>query len=355
MDAKTRRKLYREEVRKAQEESYTTKDDSGKFKSVFRDIPGGLWKCKEGSHSINILPFIAGKNNPNRSEGKPTYLLDIFIHTKVGVNEDSYLCLNRTYKGKKDCPICEYQAKLRKQEEYDEAEVKALSPTRRAVYNIQVLDDKKESDRVRVFDVSHYLFEKELIERAEGMKGGRVLFAHPDEGKVITFKRRGKGPTDTKYAPFDFEPREEEITDELLDKVLCLDDYLIIPTYEEVAQAFFGKEESGPLRKAKNEQLEEEPPVKQMLEEEVEKEEKVKTEGKLKEEEGEVGEFMECPYGYEFAVDIDSYDECLSCEVYGDCLSEYEAIQADKEERRKSRAAAKESAKPTVPRRSSRR
>ena len=136
MDAKQRRKNIREQMAQRQEEAYKRKDDSGKFKSIFEQrLPvEKRFKCTEGDHSLDFIPYIAGSNDPHTQEGKHAYCLDIFIHRKVGVNEDDYLCLNRNY-GKK-CPICDYQVLLQKQGEVDDAIIKALNPTRRAIYNV---------------------------------------------------------------------------------------------------------------------------------------------------------------------------------------------------------------------------
>ena len=335
MDAKTRRKMYREEVRKSQEDSHARKDDSGKFKTIFKDIPGGLWKCKEGEHSINIIPFIAGPNHPTKKEGKSTYILDVFVHTKVGSNEDSYICLNKSYG--KECPICDYQTRLHKQDDFDEAEVKALYPTRRAVYNVQVLDTKEDKKTIRIFDVSHFLFEKELVERAENMKGGKVYFADPDEGKIIAFKRRGKGAKDTKYAPFDFEERESPISDEMLDGAYCLDMMINIPTQEEVSHAFFGVLEK---------EIHEETPSKRKPKEKASEKETEKETEKEPVADADVDEPSDCPYDFVFGVDVDTYDECADCGVNAGCLARFEEIQEEKEARRKAREAAKKKEEP---------
>lgn len=242
MKASERRKLYQEELEKRTKESYDTKDSSGKFKSIFEPskIQGvAKWKPSEDDHSINIIPYIAGKNNPLYSEGKTAYYLDIYIHRSVGVNEDSYICLSRSY-GQR-CPICEHAAELRKMDEYDEDYVKSLNPTRRAIYNIQVLDNPKEIAKgVQLWDVSHFLFEKELAELAKKKQGGGfVVFSNPDTGKIISFRKKGEGKS-MKFPALSFEDREEPISDELLDQARVIEDLLHIPTYDEVKEAFFG-------------------------------------------------------------------------------------------------------------------
>lgn len=243
MKPSERRKQMKEEMAKRVEESYNSKESSGKFKSILNKEAMGsikVWKCTEDEHFINIIPYVAGKRNPNVKEGKWAYNLDIYVHRKVGMNEDSYICLQRSYG--KDCPICEEQARLRKTEDYDEAYAKSLNPTRRVLYNIECLDSEKETRvGIQLFEVSHWLFEKELAEISKKPKGGGfVLFSDPDEGKTLCFRKKGNGPTNTEYKGFQFTDRDEPISDDIIDAALCLDAIIHIPTYEEVKKAFFG-------------------------------------------------------------------------------------------------------------------
>jgi len=297
MDAKTRRKMAKEEMKKRQDESYKRKDDSGKFKSIFNDkFPADKrFKCAEGEHSLDFIPFVAGPNNPNVKEGKLTYILDVWVHNKVGVNEDSYICMNKTFG--KPCFIDEYQAELIKREEED-AIVKALNPTRRGIYNIWCHDNPKEEVKgIQIWDVSHWLFESEVIEQAKLKKGGGyIYYTDLDDGKVVSFRRTGSGATNTKFKAITFEDREEPLPDEIVMSVYCLDDLLHIPKYEEVKAAFSGK--------AKEEKTEE-----------AESEEQVSKEDDVPEELGE----PVCPSDYVFGADFGDYDECDDCEVRKDC------------------------------------
>lgn len=248
MSLAQRRKEYSEALKKRTQESYDTRDDSGRFKSIFEanKMQGILkWKPSEDDHSINIIPYIAGENNPKFKKGTVAYYLDVWIHRAIGVNEDSFICMNRTY-GKR-CPICDYIAEMKKSEDYDEEYLKSLNPTRRAIYNIQVLDNTKEREKgVQIWDVSHFLFEKEIAELAKKKQGGGfVYFSDPDNGKIVSFRKKGERQN-TKYTAFTFEDRNEIISDELLGKAVCLEELLHIPSEDEISDAFFGKENSAP-------------------------------------------------------------------------------------------------------------
>ena len=336
MDAKERRKQYRESIREQQEDSYSRKDQSGKFKTIFNeDCPNDLfWKCLEGKHELNFIPFIAGSQHPHRKEGKSAYMVDVWRHEKIGPSENAYICLNLTFG--QECPICEEQAQLKKADAPDN-EVKALNAKHRTIYNIQCLDnDKEKAKGIQIWDSPYHSFERLLVERAEEKKGGKVYFSDPDDGKIVSFKRKGMGPLNTEFLNIDFEDREKPISDELLDKAYHLDMLLHIPTYEEVEAALKGKV--------------------------VEKEEKAALDKRASEKVEEKGDDNfpdnECPHDHVFAEEFGNHDECAECVNFIPCE---EGNKEFLEERKKKMAAArkaKEEAKrepePPPARRSSR-
>lgn len=243
MKPSERRAAMKAEMTQRTQESYNNKDDSGKFKSIFvKDQIGNTsrWKCGEGEHFLNIIPFVAGPNHPTVPEGKFAYFLDIWVHGKVGINEDSYVCMARSFN--KPCAICDHQGELRKQDDFDEKYVKSLNPGRRAIYNIECLDSNTEiAKKVQYWDASHFSIEKEIAELAKKPRGGGfITFSDPDDGKTVFFRRTGSGMNNTKYSAFKFEDRTEPVSDELLDLALSLDKCIHIPSYDEVKNAFFG-------------------------------------------------------------------------------------------------------------------
>ena len=344
MKASDRRKLYSEEIKKRQEEGYARKDGSGRFKSIFIDTfeKSKLWKCSEAEHSINIVPYLAGKQNPHVAEGKPTYILDIYRHAKVGVNEDSYICMKKTYD--KPCPICEYQAKLRKESDGSDASedyIKSFNAGRRAIYNVHCLDSAKEEAKgIQIWEVSHFLFEKEILEIAKKKRGGGfVYFADIDDGKIVSFRRTGSS-VGTKFTAIEFEERDAPISDELIESALCLDEMIYIPDYEEVKNAFYS------LIKVDDVEEEEEETTRKpkiTLKAETNKEEDVE----IKDTPETVDTTEEdCPFGYEFGKDFDRNPECDTClyddeVIYRDC----ELLCAELRVARKNKVVVKEETK----------
>lgn len=106
MTSRFRKTVGKSDLKKRTEESYASKDDSGKYRSfVSTSIPLKQWKCDEGDHIIDIIPFLAGANNPNGLEkDEGTHKVEVYAHYGVGVNENAYVCPQLTLR--KPCPIC---------------------------------------------------------------------------------------------------------------------------------------------------------------------------------------------------------------------------------------------------------
>lgn len=230
--------------------SYESKGSSGGKSGVmdYKKVDGDVefFSPKEGRNRINIIPYtIKTKNHPLVRKGEfeigdKDYVMDIFTHRGVGPSEATVLCLKNTYG--KPCPICEQSALLKKQGKEEEAA--ALKASRRVFYNVQ---DLKNPDKLLVFETSHFLFEKELIDEArDDEEGGFVDFADEEAGKEIKFRcsKVTKGGFEfNEFKSFSFEDRDENIPDELLENAISFDEILNVPTYEEVEKILYGQDD----------------------------------------------------------------------------------------------------------------
>ena len=291
--------------------SYESKGSSGGKAGVMNwgKVDGDVqfFSPSEGRNRINIIPYtIKTKNHPlvKKGEfevGEKDYVMDVFVHRGVGPSEASVLCLKQTYG--KPCPICEQSALLRKQGKEDEAS--ALKPSRRVFYNVQ---DLKKPDTLKVFETSHFLFEKELIDEArDDNEGGFVDFADSETGKEIKFRTskvsRG-GFEFNEFKSFSFEDRDENIPDELLEKAISFDEIMNVPTYEEAEKILYGRDDDEDEDEDDDEQ-ENEAPVK-------------KPAKKEKDCKGDCGK---CPFGHKFGEDTDEFDDCDDCDVWDKCIN----------------------------------
>jgi hypothetical protein len=332
---------WKDELEKRQKEAYRSKDDSGRFKPVLKALPDGyeIWKCTEGEHLIDVIPYLASENNPNNTPvGNPSFKADIWVHSKIGPNEDNYVCLARTLK--KDCPICQHKNYIKESQGLDEKDpmVKSLNPSRRIFYNVWVHDNEKEETKgPQVWEVSQFLFEQPLINQAQIPKiagvsvGGSENYTNPDTGKMISFTRKGKTQLSTEYVSFHFIARPKPIPDEILMKSLCLDDFITIPTYEEVYKAYHSEQDQQDEAEATEKY---EPPAKTEEKDIPDfpiNEREARRQARLASRETQAP-LNPCPHGHKFGNDIDAYDECVECTRVEDCEKEADIIKMKQEE-----------------------
>lgn len=358
MASKLREKM-KDQLLKRTEESYNRKDTFGMFKSFFKSgIDASFWRAeadKKGkTHMFDIVPWVVGPyypldengRAPMVKEGDAAYVLEIFVHQNVNVNDDQYVCPKRNY-GEK-CPICEHQQKLRNEDDYDEDLVKSLYPKRRVVYNIVCYDSAEEEDKgVQIFETSHWYMERHLAALAQDeTTGEKFPFADPDTGKTISFiaqshtyedKRTGKQNKGTQFIAHKFLKRDNYvISDEDLEAAYILDEIVHRPTYEEIYDAYWGeaddtddkgdkKEETSTSHRRRHRTTKEEPKE--------EKEETTKGDDSL-------DDVVTCPEGGKFGEDIDQLEGCNECEVYDKC-----ALQNDKLKEEAGESSAKEEPK----------
>lgn len=349
-------------------ESYKTRGgDSGNigvmdWKKYDGDIT--FFSPKEGRNRINIVPFIIKtKNHPLVAKkrwdiGDADYVLDVYTHRSVGPTESTVLCLKQTYG--KPCPICEQQQEFQQQGKQKEAA--SLKASRRVFYNIE---DLKEPGKLKVFETSHYLFEKELIEEANADDCNTVDFADVESGKEIKFRcskvSRG-GFEFNEYKGFSFEERDENLDEKLVDAAISFDELLRVPTYEEAKNILFGIEDEGeddeeretPQKTVAKEHVEEDNeedekpvrPARKRVEEEEEgddeedvdelephnskkpvaKEDDEEDEGNDKEPEPKKPAKASkncdgCPFGHCFGKDCDNTEDCDECNEWDKCVN----------------------------------
>jgi len=335
----------RKNLEKRHQESIDRKDTSI-FGSIFNKakVPENVsfWKCGSGKHIIDILPFVAGPNVPNKNvdEGDVEYVIDVWVHRNVGPKEDSFVCPTRTWG--EPCPICEDL----KENEYDEEYVKGMRSKRQSVYLVWVHDSAKEEEEgIKIFNTAHFFMQNHLDELAEIPRGGGVIiFSDLDEGKSVAFTRKGTGAGNTQFLGHKFVDRPEPIPDDIVDQIFSLDECIDMrPTYDEMADSYFGKEE-------KDEEVESEPEenddVPMFSSKDAPPEEPPDLDIEIPPE--ETGTIDDCPAGALFGIDTDSLPDCKNCEVWEACAeergrAEREARMAD---RKKETVKAKPKPKP---------
>lgn len=316
------RRRIAEDLKESNKESHDTKDQGMFGASIFRsDAEIIIWKCNEGKHYIDIIPYQVGKFHPTKKEGKWAHYLDIWVHQRVGANEDNLICLLKNYK--EPCPICEY----RKEGDLDEEQAKLLIPKRRAIYNIICYDDRREEEKgVQIWDAAHFNMEQKLQSIAERPRQGGLLdFSDPDEGKQIMFERKGSGATNTQFLGHAFIDRDYKLPDEVLEQAYCLDELIVIPTYEMIERVLFG----GKLKEREAPAPAPTPRGSRLVRQESAPAPEEVPRRRRREPEAPAESDNPCPSGGRFGVDIDKLDPCQTCTKYDACGDEYDRLEKE--------------------------
>lgn len=388
-------KKQKESLKRRQKENVKNKGRSQRTNKGILDFSEyeevNFYKPSTDSNNvIDIIPWTVKSNNHPQllKPGDLDYILDVWIHFKVGPAENNYICLKRTFG--KACPICQEREQMKEDEDIDEKTLDRMKPTHRAIYNIIDLND--ESKGVQLFEASHAYFEQEMEEEIQAQfdqKGEEApTITDLEEGRTIEFRatsNKFEGHTYLKYKSFKFSERDP-YGENILDEAYPLDSLLVIPTYEEVKNAMLGidqedsGEEDGPPFDAEEKEETKKEKIKRNRKprdtnrekKEVEKTEPTdewrdlikSLEGKNKREirkfiikhqldvtisakmteEEMIEEIVKkvsstgkgtkkddrCPHGHIFGKDCDSSDDCADdCPEYFDCIDEQERLEEE--------------------------
>lgn len=322
------RNKIREQMLKRTQESNDRVSGGISYRYFKSDKELPLWNpkaTKDKPHIIDILPWEAGDHYPFLDKrnvikkGDFAYVLDIWVHQNIGPGKEQFVCPAKNYN--QPCPICEDIAVMAKNEvEWDS--YKEIAPKRRCAYNVLVYDGTND-DKVQIWEVSHRFSEKPILLQAKSPRtGGVEPFSDPDIGKSISFE---VGSDEYKTIQgHKLLAREYVIPDEVLAKVFTLDEEIIIPSYDTMKKAYFGK-------------TNDDDETKNMEASQTERQERIST-PETKEPEPEISKSnANCPGGGTFGVSIDQLPPCGTCKAYDKCALENDAIVA----KRKATMAAK--------------
>ena len=109
-------------MRRRVEHSYDHRGQTGRYGNIYLpDVDISIWKPGAGEHEFCVIPFFVDCKENSRFRQNPDlnlpfteeeiqagetydYKLSVLIHTNIGINSDTVLCL-RTLN--ETCPICE--------------------------------------------------------------------------------------------------------------------------------------------------------------------------------------------------------------------------------------------------------
>ncbi len=335
--------------------------------NMFKPEPGG--RCQ-----LDIMPYIiSDKKHMDRNEeyedclvGDPWYKKPFLVHKNIGPDEDSVVCPKMFGK---PCPICEHRSQLSKEGETDKDTLRELKAKDRVLYAVIPLsgkdpDGKSYDEKVHIMDMSWWLFQDLLNDELEENEDNEV-FPDLEEGKTLKIrwdsKKMGKGPAYAEVSRIDFEERDEEYDESVMDDIPDLDQVLKVLSYKELEALFFDndpdededaetedfedveeEEEEKPKRKKKTTRKTKPEPEDDDEDDDEEEKPKRKASRKKKtvveDEEDEEDEKPKrkkpaskkgsgknkCPHGHTYGVDSDEKKECDDCDLWDDCLDEKE-------------------------------
>ena len=246
MSLRNKIKKNRSALSNRHKEQVQNKDSRGRWPTILLkdQIPAGveLFKSTEERHTADIIPWEAGPDMPYGERGVPIteegevdYVLDIWVHQNVGATKEPFVCPYENFG--QACPICEYIKSRRLPLET----WKDLKPKRRVLYLLWVHTTREQERKgIQLWETSHFSMEEKIAEIAKLPKGGgAVVFSDPDNGKSVSWTRKGAGRTNTQYLGHSFTDREAPIPDKILDQTFPIDQVVKMkPTYEEIHRAF---------------------------------------------------------------------------------------------------------------------
>ena len=218
--------------------AFKNKGLASKFKTIWKDDSTKAMKISEGSHVVDLVPYICGDNNPYTQAGNPDYVLDIYVHYDVGPTGAAFICLARTFGDNQRCPICEKQQAMKREDTFTDKEIKALDAKRRTFYNVIEYDNNNNPSEFKILDMAHWNLERHLAVISCDPRGeGQIIFSDPVNGKQVCFVRTGMGQTNTNYSGHRLLDRNYTLGDNIVQEAPCLDELIEIPTFEEMLEA----------------------------------------------------------------------------------------------------------------------
>jgi hypothetical protein len=195
---KTKKKGFVYKGRDASSVKERAEQKGGRFDSYLK-ANADMFTPHQGENMIRIVP--------PTWEDTEHYGLPIWVHSRIGDDNSSYLCAKKM-KGKA-CPICDAAREAKDEGEADEA--KALTATNRFLY--YVVDRKDKEAALKVWSVS-WTMDRDIAALCHNPKTGKVLLIdHPDEGYDVSFRRTGQG-INTRYPGLQIDRESTPMSDD---------------------------------------------------------------------------------------------------------------------------------------------
>lgn len=190
---------------------------------------------KEGQNCVRLVP-------PIEVEDFDHWGMVLFFHRSVNFKKDDYLCLLEMGIG--ECPICEKQTPELWDSDPDTA--KTLYPAKRVLALVIDLNEgSKTYGQLCRWSCPITLAEEIDLQSVDAETNQYMDMCDPVNGRLVFFKRTGKG-LNTDYGMVQMGKKPYPLNDEIAAQRLPMIELLIVPTYDEVAEAISGGMASPP-------------------------------------------------------------------------------------------------------------
>ncbi len=225
-----------------------TNQGGGRYPTIFvkEELPEGIefFRCKEGEHIVDIIPFEVGpdmplgdRDLPVTEEGELDYIIDLYVHQNIGNMNKPYVCPYENFG--EPCPICAYIKAQRLEKE----DWQALRAKRRAIYLVWAHNDREQERKgIQIFESAYFFMEEKIDEIAKLPRGGgSINFSDYDDGKTVCWTRKGSGRENTQYVGHQLIDRKTPIPDKILEQTFSLDQVINMhPDIEEMEKSLMG-------------------------------------------------------------------------------------------------------------------
>lgn len=189
------------------------------------DIP--LYRVKEGDNYIRILPPVGDVDD---------FGLDIWVHSFLGPDRGSYLCVEKTnVEGikRKKCVLCDL---YRRMQGKNEEMARALAPRRRTLYWVLDVSEKPQSEEPLLFDAPYRQVAEEILMRCVDRRTGEVIdISDVEDGREIIFRMSKQSRKYPEYRAVELGSRYK-ISPKLAKKIVPLTEVLVIPDEAELIE-----------------------------------------------------------------------------------------------------------------------
>lgn len=208
-----------------------------------------------GDYFIRIISPKFSKYSP---DDLPFYGREIFKHNEIGADGRTFICRKKMWN--EPCPICELADRLRAVNPDDER-AKALRWQRRYLFFVyDVRNVEAEAKGLHWFDCPVTIKDDTVSNSRDKRTGKSIDVSERTEGKDIEFTRTGTGKN-TRYTGTKLVDNEVPPENWYTNAPDDFEEFLLHPTYEEVAQEVSGLVQNAPAQQSVTTNVVQDPPI----------------------------------------------------------------------------------------------